>query len=184
MKIGLLSVGQVDPQVLNYLAGALVKVFPDTSFSVASQTLPLNQKAYSKTRKQYNSNLLLADLRVYAAKEKRCYQHVLGVVDADIFVPELNYVFGEAFTPGNAALISLCRLKPEFYREKTDEEMFSSRVIKEAVHELGHTLGLQHCHRASCIMHFSNSIFDTDKKQNVFCDECYLQMAIAVNNIG
>jgi archaemetzincin len=58
------------------------------------------------------------------------------------------------------------------------------RALKEAVHELGHTLGLRHCSRSLCVMHFSNSIFDTDKKKSLLCDQCYLQAAIAISNLG
>lgn len=184
MKVGILPVGQVNNAVLQNLSEMLAKTFPDTSFSILTKSLPLNEKTYNKTRKQYNSNAILANLKIRAEKEKKRYHAVLGVVDADIYVPDLNYVFGEAYTPGNAALISLWRLKPEFYKEKPNEKTLVTRALKEALHELGHTLGLQHCFRSACVMHFSNSIFDTDKKQNVFCDECYLQMAIAVSNIG
>jgi archaemetzincin len=184
MKVGILPVGQVNIVVLQNLSEMLAKTFPDTFFSILTKSLPLNEKTYNKTRKQHNSNIILANLKIRAEKEKKHFHRILGVIDADIYVPDLNYVFGEAYNPGNAALISLWRLKPEFYKEKPIEKTLDTRVLKEAMHELGHTLGLQHCYQSMCVMHFSNSIFDTDKKQNVFCDECYLQMAIAVNNIG
>src|SRR3989304_4955562 len=62
-----------------------------------------------------------------------------------------------------------------------NRDIFAERSLKEAIHEVGHTLGLRHCPRSSCVMHFSNSIFDTDKKQALLCDECSLQVAIAIN---
>jgi len=182
MKVGIVPVGSVNADLMQNLADNLSKTFPDTSFSVLKKNLPLNENAFNKTRKQYNSDTILAEVKLYASKQKR-YHRILGVVDADIYVRDLNYVFGEAFTPGNVALISLWRLKPEFYKDKPNQETLQTRVVKEAIHELGHTLGLQHCYRSACVMHFSNSIFDADKKQNVFCDECSLQIAIAVNNI-
>jgi archaemetzincin len=95
-------------------------------------------------RKQYRSNLMLDEMQAYGAQRKDL-DCILGVVDADIFVPELNFVFGEACFPGKGALISLWRLKPEFYGDAPDEAIFLSRVVKEAVHEIGHTLGLRHC---------------------------------------
>jgi len=181
-KIGLLAVGQVDSAVMLNLQETLVKIFPDTTFTVVDAKFPLPEKAFDKTRHQYRSEVILNKIRDYASKRKSL-RSVLGVVDADIFVPELNYVFGEAAYPGKAALISLWRLKPEFYGESADAALFAARALKEAVHELGHTLGLKHCPHSSCVMHFSNCIFDTDKKQSLFCDDCYLQATISINNL-
>jgi archaemetzincin len=109
---------------------------------------------------------------------------VIGLVDVDVYASGLNYVFGEAYLPGAAGLVSLWRLKPQFYGEAADADVFLERTIKESAHELGHTLGLQHCRHGYCVMHFSNSIFDTDKKQRFFCDQCYLTAAIAIDRIG
>ena len=38
-----------------------------------------------------------------------------------------------------------------------------------AVHELGYIYGLGHCLDASCVMHFSNRLPDTDFKGKEFC---------------
>lgn len=183
VKIGLLPVGQIDAKILHGLKQKLIKVFPDVTCVVVDTRLTLPEKAFDKKRKQFRSDIILDRIQAYASKKKRL-RSVLGVVDADIFVPELNFVFGEATCPGKAALVSLWRLKPEFHGEASNTALLSERTLKEAVHELGHTLNLKHCQRSSCVMHFSNSIFDTDKKQTLFCDECYLQVALTINNLG
>jgi archaemetzincin len=183
MNIGIVPIGQVDATVLLRLEKSLMRIFPDTACSVIDKQLPIAEEAFDKKRKQYRSDIILGKIQDFAAKKKNL-DSVLGVVDADIFVSELNFVFGEAACPGKAALISLWRLKPEFYGDKADMELFAARALKEAVHELGHTLGLRHCLRSSCVMLFSNSIFDTDRKQSVFCDECSLQVALSINNLG
>jgi archaemetzincin len=40
------------------------------------------------------------------------------------------------------------------------------------VHELGHVFGLEHCPDPECVMHFSNSLLDTDRKSTSFCSQC------------
>jgi len=183
MKIGILAVGKVAPEVLVEVQQCLINTFPDTICSVIEDALPVPPRAFVKRRNQYSSNVILNEVEVFSLKQER-FHRVLGVVDLDIFVPELNYVFGEAYTPGRAALVSLWRLKPQFYGEKASRDGFKQRAFKEAIHEVAHTLGLQHCPRGLCVMHFSNSIFDTDKKQSLLCDECYLQAALAISNLG
>jgi len=177
MEIGILPVGQVDATITRRIQEKLTRVIPHTMCSVIDSQLSLSEKAFDRKRKQYRSNVILSEIQSYAARKKEL-DRVLGVVDADLFVSELNFVFGEAACPGKAALISLWRLKPEFYGAPPNVELFTERSLKEAVHELGHTLGLRHCSRSSCVMYFSNSISDTDRKQSLFCDRCYLQVAM------
>lgn len=183
MKIGILSFSQVDQALLLGIQQGLVKTFPDAKCSIVKESLPIPEKSFDKKRKQHHSSLILNEIKIYTQRRED-FHCVLGIIDVDIFVPELKYVFGEAYLSGKAALISLYRLKPEFYREAANTELFLQRAIKEAVHEVGHTLGLKHCPKHKCVMHFSNSIFDTDKKQSLFCDQCYLQAAISISNLG
>jgi archaemetzincin len=94
---------------------------------------------------------------------------MLGVTPLDLYVPSMNFVFGEARCPGRVAVISTARLKPN---HPNDINLFGNRVAKEAVHEIGHMLGLKHCPDLLCVMHFSERLADTDKKQEDFCAEC------------
>jgi archaemetzincin len=183
MKIGVLPIGQVEEAVLQRIQEGVTRVFPDTTCRVVDGKMPLKETAFDKKRKQYRSHAILNEVQDYAFKTQD-FNRVLGVVDVDIFVPELNFVFGEAVCPGKAALISLWRLRPEFYGEAPDAELFYARVVKEAVHELGHTLGLRHCSRSSCVMHFSTGIFGTDVKQRLFCDKCYLHVKTSIERLG
>jgi len=182
MKVGILSVGQVPREVLPELVQGLPKIFPDTACSVIKETLPIPADAFVKKRNQYNSSLILNQIKIFTARNT-AFDRVLGVIDVDVFASGLNYVFGEAYMPGKAALISLCRLKPDFYGETAGFDVLVMRALKEAVHELGHTLGLRHCEKAFCVMHFSNSILDTDKKQSLFCGQDYLQALLAINTL-
>lgn len=88
----------------------------------------------------------------------------------------LNFVFGEAYSDGKIAAIYLPRLKQEFYGLEPNEQLFYERIVKEAVHELGHTFGFAHCGNKLCVMHFSNSLAETDIKGRGFCKNCKNKM--------
>jgi archaemetzincin len=183
MRVGILAVGQVLPDVLVRIGHGLTKIFPDTACSVIDEVLPKPEEAFDKKRNQHSSSSILGQIRVFVSNQEE-FHRVLGVVNVDVFASGLNYVFGEAYNPGRAGLVSLWRLRPEFYGESSNSGVFMGRVLKEAVHELGHTLGLPHCPRSSCVMHFSNSIFDTDRKQSLLCSQCYLQASLAISRLG
>jgi archaemetzincin len=171
MKMGILRVGEVNSEVVERIEENLRIAFPKAKCTLISETLSVPSEAHDKVRGQHRSDIVLRRIRAYAEKEK-AFDRVLGIIELDIFVPELNFVFGEAECPGKAALISLFRLKPEFYGKKPNVELLVERATKEAVHELGHTFGLKHCSNPFCVMYFSNSIFETDRKQSLFCNKC------------
>jgi archaemetzincin len=93
---------------------------------------------------------------------------MLGVAAFDLYVPGMNFVFGEARCPGSVAVISTLRLKPA----GRNAGLFNERVLKEAIHEIGHMFGLRHCPDPTCVMYFSEHIGETDKKSSSFCASC------------
>ena len=128
---------------------------------------------FDKARKQWISDSLLDWL--LESNEPDITTKVLAICNFDAYSDGLNFVFGEAHLGGRVAAIYLPRLREEFYVRKSDKNnnnLFEQRVIKEAVHELGHTFGLRHCQISKCVMHFSNSIQDTDFKNDKFCERC------------
>jgi len=124
--------------------------------------------AHEARRRQYRAEIVLHHLLAEANDETV----VLGIVDVDLYVPDLNFVFGLSQRYGRAALVSIRRLDPVFYGQPPNQEILWNRALKEAVHELGHTFGLNHCWNSKCVMSFSNSIMEVDGKSPNFCRRC------------
>ncbi|MGQ9629177.1 MAG: archaemetzincin family Zn-dependent metalloprotease [bacterium] len=166
-RIGLVPIGDVHGNIIESLVPPLRKLFR-ASVEVTSP-LPHPDYAYNPRRRQYHSSTILRRLR---ALRRRGFHRVLGVADLDLYVPSLNFVFGEADLGGGTAVIALARLHQSFYGLPENPKLFLQRALKEAVHELGHTYGLTHCRNPLCVMFFSNSLADTDRKQASFCERC------------
>ncbi|MGQ9461402.1 MAG: archaemetzincin family Zn-dependent metalloprotease, partial [Candidatus Bathyarchaeaceae archaeon] len=142
MRIAVLRVGPVDIEVVESIQRELCDKFPGVTCEILEHTISIPQDAYNASRHQYHSTKVLARIQDYA--EKSIADKILGVTEVDLYVPRLNFVFGEAQCPGRTAIISLVRLKPEFYGQQPNRNLFLERSAKEAVHEVGHTLGLGH----------------------------------------
>ncbi|MEM0442544.1 MAG: archaemetzincin family Zn-dependent metalloprotease [Candidatus Caldarchaeum sp.] len=123
--------------------------------------------SYDPSRGQYDAIRLLAKLG-------RVKDYTLVITGRDLYVQGLNYVFG--YAPGKAAVVSTYRLKPS---TKVEERLYVSRVLKEAVHEVGHVLGLPHCMTPGCVMNFSNNVQEVDVKSDGFCVFCLKKLSVS-----
>jgi archaemetzincin len=131
------------------------------------------QFAFDTFRNQYNSTDLLTEiLKRYSAHPGK----VIGVTSHDLFVPVLTYVFGEAQLEGQAAVVSAHRLHESFYGLNPEPALEHQRLVKEVVHELGHTFGLFHCFNMDCVMRSSTAVEEIDIKGREFCEECLEKM--------
>lgn len=153
----ILPIGPLDTKLIEALAARLKRVFREV---IVLPRTGLPPESHDRPRKQFLASALL-DL-----SEPPVGAVLLGVTGADLFIPDLNFVFGVADRLGRTSVISYSRL--------TDPDMdrVEDRMVKEAVHEIGHLLGLDHCRDRRCVMHFSNSLPDTDFKNENLCAIC------------
>lgn len=119
-------------------------------------------------RKQYHSTPILETLAMIGPPEA---VKVLAVTKVDLFIPILTHVYGEAQLGGRSCILSIYRFSkgPAL---AAGTETFHDRVVKEAVHELGHTFNLRHCRDSACVMHYCRSVEEVDRKSNQFCRYC------------
>ena len=167
-RIVLQPLTQIDIPLLTGLTQSLLRIFHRPVES-SLQISRLDHHAFAPKRNQYLAPLILSRLRDLCPKPGVRY---LTIVDVDLYSPGLNYIFGVAEPSLGMAIISLYRLKPEHYGLPHNERLLQERAIKEAIHELGHTYYLSHCPDPRCVMHFSNTLVDTDKKDTCFCSRC------------
>jgi archaemetzincin len=174
VHVRLLSDGELDQNAFRRLEDKLAETLPESRITLEDKATHLPSRCLNRSRGQYDSTLILRFLRGIVKNEVD--ERVLAVVSVDLYAGNLNFVFGEANTGMGIAVVSTYRVRPEFYGEAPGPDLFFSRLVKESVHELGHTFGLEHCPDTACVMHFSNSIFDTDLKGPDFCPRCKFKL--------
>ncbi|MFA6320598.1 MAG: hypothetical protein WCY36_01935 [Candidatus Omnitrophota bacterium] len=181
------SAGRVDERIYIVPAGdvnvkvieALKARIPEPLMMVAkvevlqSQTIP--NQSYEPSRHQYMAEMVLGDVSANINLDEGV-ESALIVMDGDIYSQDTDFVFGIMRKPRPVALISLARLKNEFYGLAPDEKLFLDRSVKEALYQLGLAWGLEPCPNQKCIMHTAKNVSDIDKKSGRFCVECKKNM--------
>ncbi len=133
--------------------------------------LPLLENAgfaFDSLRNQYHSTPILEKLESFAPPFAI---KVLAIIEVDLFIPVLTHVYGEAQLGGRTCIVSTCRLKSSFLPARINGSHIQ-RIVKEAIHELGHTFNLRHCREQSCIMHYCRTELDVDRKSDQLCRYC------------
>lgn len=166
-EISIVPINTIDAGLLTRLALCLEERFLYTCVVRAPLRVP--KAALNSVRKQLFFGSIVGKLTAaYDTRE----EIILGITDYDLYKTSHQFIFGSSNEAQRCAVVSIHRLRSEFYGETPDENALFQRALKESVHELGHTVGLKHCYNARCAMYYSNSVFDTDNKHSHFCDAC------------
>lgn len=165
--ISLVPVGRVDRALLEPLAEGLTQRLR-VACSIQPEGLEA-EFAFNPLRRQYHSTEILKKLLQKPPSES---WKMLGVTEMDLYIPVLTFVFGEAQVSDGGAVVSTHRLRQEFYGLAADLELLRERLLKEALHELGHTCGLRHCPDYLCVMSSSCGVERIDLKRAEFCPAC------------
>jgi len=166
-NIHLLAVGDVDRLLLEDLSDAVAD-----AFRMECRILPARLAAdfaLHPTRMQVHSTEILGRLPGFVQHDT---WRLLGVTEMDLYIPILTFVFGEAQVGNTCAVVSTHRLRQEFYGLPPDANLLMDRLLKEAVHEFGHTLRLPHCEDYRCAMAPSHAVEWIDLKGSALCADC------------
>lgn len=175
-KLYIIPVGVVYERILGAL-GFMLQNKLKVSCDFTDPQIPYIP-AYNAQREQYDCTELLDRLRLNIPKDARL---ALALTRLDLYTPEYDYIFGEAYFQSKLALLSYCRFQPEFYNLPRDNQLCLQRTFKEATHLLGHVCGLPHCENYPCVMSPANRVIEVDLKDENYCENCWSQFRQALS---
>ena len=175
MKIKILQVGNIQPNILDIIADNLNKRFKNKFYFGGKIGIP--EDSYDKFKNQYNFEIVAKTLKNEKGKDDK----VIGITSNDLYYKDLNFVFGLA--EENICIVSTARLDPQFYGNPANFDLLINRTLKEVVHEVGLMFGLKNCTNPLCVMSFSSSISYVDDKKDEFCKDCTLKISMEDINI-
>lgn len=173
--ITLVTFEYLDAELLLDLERRISQVLPRnlSLYAEVRINLPIPWASYNSRRDQYLATAFLEALGQFPFPAAR----LIGVANVDLYAPDLRYVFGQARILGREGIISIARLRQGYYGRPPNRETLLRRARVEAVHELGHTFGLEHCFDHHCVMYLSNGIAHTDRKGDEYCQQCRSELA-------
>jgi archaemetzincin len=141
-----------------------------------AEPIPLPKSAFYAKRQRYRAERLLEHLVGFGSSDT---QVVLGLTAVDISTTKGTFedwgILGLATLDGRSAVLSSFRCK----RGAKSAEHVRARFAKTAVHELGHSFGLEHCTTVGCIMHDGEgSVLTTDGERDL-CEDTRRRLAAA-----
>ncbi|MCO4763355.1 MAG: hypothetical protein KC502_17695 [Myxococcales bacterium] len=133
----------------------------------------LPKSAWYPPRRRWRADKLLDTL---AARMPKGGFRILGITAKDISTTKGKHrdwgVLGLATLDGSACVISSFRVA----RGAKSRRQADDRFAKTAVHEIGHTLGLDHCPTVGCLMEDARGKVSTSDREVDLCPRCRAQL--------
>ncbi len=146
--------------ITNEIPGSIQVITPGSVLM-----LPLD--LYDAGRMQYNAEKVNKYLySKYSGVLRSPGVYLIGIVNGDGYVRNLNFVFGLATPQLRVATIYSKRIMDD-----TNHGLYLERLLKLILHEFGHLAGLAHCQN-QCVMKYSNSLEELDDKPPRYCRVC------------
>jgi archaemetzincin len=176
MTITLFTFGYFEPTLIEKV---IVAVQNEFHCAVVQKDALIDLSEYfDSSRRQYNGDKILKSIMLYPVQSDA---KVIGLLQVDLYIPILTFIFGQAQLSGTYGIASSYRLNSSLYGLPRDENILLERFIKEVIHEIGHTFGLIHCHDQQCVMRSSTYVEDIDQKEKHLCSQCRIKLLEARN---
>ena len=171
-------IGNFDAELADRVEKGISRIF-----GFPASILPVLENvgfAFDSGRNQYHSTPILEKLESCAPSFAL---KVIAITDVDLFIPILTHVYGEAQLGGRTCIVSTYRLKDSFLSARINDS-YIQRIVKEAIHELGHTFSLRHCREHACIMHYCRTELDVDRKSDQLCRYCRILLEDEIKRLN
>jgi archaemetzincin len=175
--VGIQPLGAVKQEYLDSICVSIRKAYGLKAIVLPRQTMPQRFSVNIKAPR-YRADSII---HFYAAHKSDSLLTILAVTEYDISItkkdgfgeikePVSKYtdwgVFGYGYCPGASSVIST-------YRLKSIGSETVGRVVKVAMHEVGHNLGLRHCENSNCVMQdAAEKISTIDRVERALCEQC------------
>lgn len=179
LRVHVIPLGPVSPETLASLVAGL-QGHAEIEASLHA-SVPLSETRRAKRAGRYlASNMLTVLARAPDTQDGK----VLGVTEVDIVAekdgnPEWG-VLGLGSLDGKSCVLSTFRMRRAWDRGGADEAIVRSRLWKTAVHEVGHTLGLEHCPTQGCVMEDGHGTVATTDRETDLCPSCAARFRAAI----
>jgi len=171
-KIVLVPLGEVDFILVNRLATNIGPIFNRSVDILKGMKVP--EESYNVIRGQNYASVILNKLERVKANQR---EFIMGILEEDIYMPDEPYIIGNSDTVSKTSIISLYRIRQEFYGLPEDDKKVFSRAFKQVIFHLSPLFDLPACRNPRCINYYSQKMFDVDSKGEKFCDVCQRKLS-------